>query len=376
MKITKHDIPVREIVAKFTDDGESGVSAYDGRLNVRPAYQREFIYKEEQERAVIDSILKDYPLNVMYWSKISPDEYEIIDGQQRTLSICHFIAGNFSVLVNGHPRAYGNLSNMPDIQQKIMEYPLSVYICDGTEAEKQEWFKIINIAGEKLTEQELRNAVYTGPWLSDAKKHFSKTNCGAYALAKDYLRGSPIRQDYLETALRWMCDREDMDNIEEYMAAHQNDKDAAELWVYFQEVINWVTRTFTVLRKKEMQGIEWGILYNNYARNKYNPADLERRLEELMADDDVTKKAGAYEYVLGGDERCLSIRAFTPSERRAAYERQGGTCPICCSNGILTHYELEEMEADHIMPWSKGGKTKVENCQMLCKACNRKKSGK
>lgn len=376
MKITQHEIPIQEIFDGFRDDGENGVTAYGGRLDVRPPYQREFIYKPEQEKAVINTVINGFPLNVMYWSKSGKDDYEIIDGQQRTLSICHYLSNAFSVDIDGNPRSFSNLTNMPELSQRILDYKLFVYICEGSEKERQDWFKTINIAGEKLTEQELRNAVYTGPWLSSAKLHFSKTGCGAYTLAKDYMRGSPIRQDYLEKALEWMCNRENMDRVEEYMAQHQNDKDAAELWTYFQEVIGWVKRTFTTTRRKEMQGVDWGILFNDYGRNKYNPDDLEASIAKLMADDDVTRKSGVFEYVLGGDARCLSIRTFTPSMKRSAYERQKGICPICLAAGRPAHFELDEMEADHITPWSQGGRTTAENCQMLCKKCNREKSAK
>jgi hypothetical protein len=238
-----------------------------------------------------------------------------------------------------------------------------VYFCEGNDKQKLDWFRIINIAGERLTEQELRNAVYTGSWLSDAKLKFSKINCAAYLLAKDYVRGDVRRQDFLETAIKWISDG----NIEEYMSVHQHDHNANELWLYFRNVIEWVTLTFTVYRR-EMKGINWGSLYNQYKDNLYNTEELENKTKELMLDDDVTSKRGIYEYLLSGDERTLNIRQFTPSMKRECYERQDGICASC--NG---YFEIGDMEADHVTPWSKGGKTVADNCQLLCVECNRRK---
>ncbi len=242
-----------------------------------------------------------------------------------------------------------------------------IYICEGTDKEKLDWFKIINIAGEQLTAQELRNAIYTGEWLTEAKKYFSKTQCPAYQIASEYLNGSAIRQNYLETAIKWIAARNGME-IEDYMSLHQHDTNCNEIWLYFQSVINWVKATFPKYRK-EMKGLEWGIFYNKYSGNSYDPKQLESRIAELMEDDDVTKNSGVYEYLLDGDERHLSIRAFTPKMACAAYEHQKGICARC-----KKYYELIQMQADHIIPWSKGGKTTAENCQMLCADCNRKKS--
>ena len=244
-----------------------------------------------------------------------------------------------------------------------------VYICEGTDKEKLDWFEIINIAGEKLTDQELRNAIYTGPWLSDAKKSFSKRDCPAYNIAKEYMAGSPIRQDYLESAIDWISDRDGL-VIEQYMAVHQHDTSAAELWLYFQNVISWV-KTVCPKFRKEMKGIDWGMLYNKYGSNPVDPTQLEKEITRLMMDDDVTKKSGIYEYLLSGNEKHLSIRSFTDSQKRAAYEKQQGICPIC-----KQHFEIEQMEGDHITPWVEGGKTEPSNLQMLCKECNRHKSSK
>ena len=254
--------------------------------------------------------------------------------------------------------------NLPKtLQDQILDYKLMIYFCSGTDKEKLDWFRIINIAGERLTDQELRNAVYTGPWLTHAKTIFSRTNCAAYLLANRYINGSPIRQEYLETAISWLSGGK----IEQYMSAHQHDPNANELWSYFQAVIAWVELTFTTYRR-EMKGVAWGGLYNQFKDKLYDTAKLEDEIKALMIDDDVTKKKGIYPYVLTRDEKYLSIRQFSEAQRREAYERQAGICPKCGK-----HFEIGEMEADHITPWSKRGKTNGVNCQMLCLEDNRLK---
>lgn len=361
MEIKLHEIKIRDVVDGYVDNQEDGVIAYNGKLDIRPPFQREFIYNEKERNAVIDTINKGFPLNVMYWSK-NGDKYELLDGQQRTLSFCQYVNGDFSV-------DYKGFNNLPkDLQDKILDYKLMIYICEGTASEKLDWFKIINIAGEKLTDQELRNSQYTGTWLHDAKRHFSKTGCPAYQIGEKYLNGSTIRQDYLETALRWISNRDGIE-IEDYMAEHQQDSDANELWVYYQTVLDWVKRLFPNYRR-EMKGIDWGILYNEYKDQSYNSDKLEEKVKELMMDDDVTKKSGIYAYLITGQEKHLSIRAFSDNQKREAYEKQNGICPNC-----KEHFEIEEMEADHITPWHDGGKTTSDNCQMLCRECNRRKSG-
>lgn len=364
MKINLHTIKLGEIAEKYIDNAEEGVIGYNGRLNIRPKYQREFVYDENKRNAVIDTIIKGFPLNVMYWVKNDDDTYEVLDGQQRTVSFCQYINGDFSV---GN-RTFHNLTQTE--QKQIFDYEALVYFCEGNDKEKLDWFRTINIAGEKLTEQELRNATYTGVWLTHAKSVFSKTNCAAYNLAKNYVNGSPIRQDFLETALKWISNG----NIEEYMSLHQHCPNANELWTYFRNVIEWVTLTFTKYRK-EMKGIDWGTLYDEYKDNIYDTAVLETKVATLMQDEDVTNKKGIYFYVLNQNEKYLNIRAFTESQKRLVYERQCGICPHCAEeHRKKTHYELFEMEADHIAPWCEGGKTSVDNCQMLCKEHNRKKS--
>ncbi len=362
MKIKLHEIPIRDVVNGYIDNAENGVVGYGGKLNIRPAFQREFIYKDKQRDEVVYTVMRGFPLNVMYWVKNDDGNYELLDGQQRTISICQYVTGVFSV----EHRGFVNLTETE--QNQILDYPLMIYICEGTDKEKLDWFKIINIAGEQLTAQELRNAIYTGEWLTEAKKYFSKTMCPAYQSAGDYLSGSAIRQDYLETAIKWISARDGIE-IEDYMSVHQHDTNCNELWLYFQTVINWVKVTFPTYRGKLMKGLDWGIFYNKYGMGKYDPKQLEARIVELLDDEDVSNQKGIYEYLLDGQQRHLNIRAFSPKMARTAYERQKGICVKC-----KKHFDIDEMQADHITPWSKGGKTIAENCQMLCADCNRHKS--
>ena len=362
MKIELMNLTVRDVVNGYENNDAEGVVGYGGKLNIRPKYQREFVYKPEQRNEVIRTIQKGLPLNVMYWCK-TEEGYELMDGQQRTLSFCMYVNGDFSV----DDMSFHNLPK--DKQNQILDYKLFIYVCEGTESEKLEWFKIINIAGEKLTDQELRNAVYAGSWTSDAKRYFSKPGCVAQKVANKYVKGDAIRQEYLETAIKWKAALEEK-TIEGYMSEHQHDQNALELWNYFRSVIEWAQNIFPKYRN-EMKGVNWGSLFNEFGDDSsLNSKKLEEKVAALMADDDVTKKSGIYEYVLRGDERVLSIRAFSLRDRRTAYEKQKGICPKCGKK-----FQIEDMEADHITPWSKGGKTIPENCQMLCKDCNRRKSG-
>ncbi|MEI6352762.1 MAG: DUF262 domain-containing protein [Candidatus Nomurabacteria bacterium] len=367
MKIDLHKIKISEVVKDYKDSAEEGVSAFGGKLDIRPKYQREFVYSGKQRDEVIRTVKNGFPLNVMYWVKKDDGNFEVLDGQQRTISIAQFVNGDFSIEFNGRIAMFHNLTK--EEQEQILNYDLMIYHCEGNDKEKLDWFKIINIAGEKLTDQELRNAVYTGSWLSDAKLKFSKSNCAAYLLANDggqLITGSPIRQEYLETALSWISNEQ----IEEYMAQHQHDKNADELWQHFQNVVHWVRKTFPNYRK-EMSGVNWGELYNEFNNKKLDSEKLEKEIKKLMIDEDVTKKSGIYPYVLNQKERYLSIRAFTPNMKREAYERQNGICPAC-----KDEFSIGDMEADHINPWHDGGRTVAENCQMLCKEDNRIKSGK
>jgi len=360
MKIELHEITVRELVKDYKDCQDEGVFGYGGKLNIRPPYQREFIYKDKQRDAVIATVRDKFPLNVMYWAVRGDGTFEVIDGQQRTISLCQYVIGKFSY----NFLKFQNLQ--PDEQEQILNYKLMVYFCEGTDSEKLRWFETINISGEKLTKQELRNAVYAGSWVTDAKRYFSKNGCVASKIGSDYLNGVPIRQDYLETAIDWIS----KGNIENYMSKHQHEPNAGALWNYFQSVITWIETNFTK-KRKFMKGVDWGTLYNKYGQQFFDPKVIEEETARLIADDDVIKKSGIYPYILTRDERYLSIRAFTDSMRQKVYEKQNGICVKCGE-----HFDIIEMEADHVTPWHEGGKTNEDNCQMLCKTCNRRKAGK
>ncbi|MCB5381680.1 HNH endonuclease [Blautia glucerasea] len=372
MKIEPKEISIREVAENYVDDGDGGVYGLDGELVLRPPYQREYIFGQIQRNAVIDTVMHGFPLNLMYWSP-NPKGFELLDGQQRTISICQYVNGDFPVKINGNDKFFHNLTE--DEKQKFLDYKLDVKICDGTEEEKLEWFKRINIAGLVLTNQELLNATYVGTWLADAKNYFSKRNCVAGQMAEGYIKGNPIRQDYLEKALAWIADRDGLESGQMYMAKHQHDLDANELWLYFQTVINWAKMLFPNARKGVTDVQDWGILYNEFHNRQYNSNNLEADMKRLLMDDDVTKNAGIVRYLLSDrtkhDEKFLSIRAFTDTQKRRAYERQEHKCAIC---GEV--FDLKDMDGDHIVPWSQGGRTVDENLQMLCKKCNNEKSDK
>ena len=373
MKITPKMIKVSDVLDGFIDKDDDGVFAYGGKLAVRPAYQREFVYNLEQAEAVIHTVLKGFPLNVMYWVKVGEDSYEILDGQQRTLSVMQYLKHQFAITLNDNKYYFDSLPN--DKYEAIVNYEFMVYICEGNESEKLEWFNVVNIAGEKLTEQELRNSVYTGKWLSDAKKYFSKRNCAAKGLSDRYIVGDPNRQELLEKALKGICEYQSIKDVTGYMTLHQSDEDADELWQYFQDVIHWIEKIFPNYYK-DMKGIEWCHLYNKYSFQTYNSSVIKGEMKRLHEDEEVQKPKGIYEYLLCRDTdpfagRLLNLREFDKRDKMDAYSKQDGICPIC---GL--HFEFDEMEGDHIVPWSKGGRTVLENCQMLCKDCNGKKTNK
>ncbi len=373
MTISQMSVTVGEVCEGYVDNDELGVRGYGGRLDIRPPYQREFIYNEKEQEAVIRTVLRGYPLNVMYWVRRSDDAecpFEVMDGQQRTLSLCQYVAGNFSV-------DFKNFSNQPyDIRKRILNYELMVYVCEGEPSEKLEWFKTVNIAGKPLNEQEIRNAVYAGPFVSDAKRHFSKPNCGAYRLAKDFIDGKPIRQEFLKKALEWMAEHKTRQgkgqSAVDYMAEHQHDPNANNLWTYFQTAINWAINNFDPRHfKRIMKGVDWALYYDRYGSTTLDTANLARRIRELMLDDEIQRQTGIIPYVLTGDERHLDLRTFPEKMKLAAWERQGHVCPLCHKK-----YDYEQMEGDHITPWRDGGRTTEDNCQMLCRDCNRRKAAK
>lgn len=373
MTIKQIDVTVGEITKGYINNEEQGVRGYGGLLDIRPPYQREFIYNENEQRAVIDTVLQNYPLNIMYWVKRSEDAecpYEVMDGQQRTLSLCEYVADTFAV-------DFKNFSNQPaDVRKKILDYKLTIYVCEGEESEKLEWFKTINIAGKPLNEQEIRNAVYAGPFVSDAKKHFSKSNCGAYRLGKDLVNGSPIRQDFLKKALEWMANHENRQGKYQsavgYMAMHQHDPNAIPLWTYFQNILNWAISTFNMKKfKKIMKGLDWDKFYDLYHESSLEVEKMEKQIVDLMGDDEIQRPQGIIPYVLTGDERCLDLRSFPEKIKLAVWEKQNHKCAICGKE-----FDIEFMEGDHITPWREGGRTDIENCQMLCRECNRRKGSK
>ena len=349
MKIDLKEIAVKDLFEGYQDNEESGVVAYNGKLDIRPPYQREFIYKDKQRDAVIDTISKNFPLNTIYWAVREDGNFEVIDGQQRTISICQYINGDFSI----DGLAFHNLPK--DKQEIILNYKLTVYFCSGSDSEKLDWFKIINIAGEKLTDQELKNAVYSGSWVTDAKRYFSKKNCAASNLASDYLNGSPNRQDYLERAIMWLS----KNNIEKYMSDHQHDSDAKKLWKYFNDVISWVEKNFK--NKKIMKGVDWGSFYNEFEDIKLDTNKVEDEVNKLILDEEVTKNLGIYPYIITREEKFLSLRTFPESIKIKVHQKQKGKCKVCGEK-----FDISEMQADHIKAWSRAGKTTEDNCQMLC----------
>lgn len=321
MEIKLQEITIRELINGYQNNDEEGVFGYGGKLNIRPPYQREFVYDTDRKRKVIDSIMRKFPLNVMYWSVNSDGTYEVLDGQQRIMSICEFCTTNqsFGFKIDGMERGFQNLTS--EQQEDILEYPLMVYFCEGTANEKLEWFKTVNIKGLELKDQEMRNAIYCGSWVSDAKKYFSKTNSPAKGLADKYLLGVANRQDYLQEAIKWISDG----NIERYMSLHQHDPNAIELWLYFVNVIEWVKVMFPKYRK-EMKGIDWGKLYKSYKDTIHNTDELEKEITALMQNEEIQSKKGIYTTSLqktrntsiSGSSPTISSRKCMTSKREYA----------------------------------------------------------
>lgn len=363
MKTKLINVKVRDLIQDFQDNGDEGVTGYSGKLDIRPSYQREFVYKETQQQAVIDTVRKGLPLNLMYWAANENGEYEVLDGQQRTISICRYVTNSFSF----KDFYFKNLSQQE--KDQILDYELLICICEGSDDDRLEWFQTINIAGTVLTEQELLNANYRGPWLSSAKRYFSKQNGPGHRKATErgiIVQASPINQELLATALKWISNGE----VKEYMAKHQHDNNADELYQYFCNVIDWTLSTFVDYRP-EMKKVNWGALYNTYRYGKFDSKEIASRVSKLMQDEDVTKRSGIYTYILTGEEKHLSIRAFSEQDKRQKYEAQNGICPAC-----HRAFEYDKMAGDHVIPWSKGGKTSLNNLQLLCKPCNSAKGNR
>ena len=363
MNIEPRIVTIGELVESYRDNRDGGVVGYGGKLDIRPPYQREFVYSGKQRDDVIRSVLAGFPLNVMYWATRPDRTYEVLDGQQRTLSISQYVNGDFSI----DDLYYSNQPN--DVRGSINDYELTVYVCDGAASEKLEWFKIVNIAGERLTDQELLNATYSGPWLSDAKRHFSRRQCAAQSLSEAYVKGNPIRQELLETAIKWVSG----DKIKDYMGLHQHDADAGELWSHFKTVIAWVEVTFPK-KRAIMRDVNWGSVYAEHGSSAHDSEKLEGEIRHLLKQEDpgrkneIRKPSGVYLYVLDGDERHLNLRAFTKPQKIAAYERQGGNCAHCGK-----HFEFRQMHGDHVKSWNDGGLTEDDNLEMLCRLCNQTK---
>lgn len=375
MVINEMKLKIRDLIQGYNeDDATNRVVAWGGKLDVRPEYQREFVYDDDKRNAVINTVLNGFPLNIMYFVDRQDGTYEVLDGQQRIISICRYTCNGFSVRI---PNASGKFDtvNFPNLFQQnrdnFLNYELTVYVCQGTDKEKLDWFQVINIAGAVLTKQEIRNALYHGSWLTDAKSAFSRRNCAAYRNYGKYMKGDCIRQDYLETVFSWKAADEGFtgkDAVVEFMQAHRYDADANDLWAYFEAVFDWVKHVFGPAPDKSMQGVAWGLLYNKHRHDNLDPVWMQQQARELMANEEVVKKSGIYQYLLEGDEKCLQPRQFDKSTAMTMYEKQGHRCAMCGEEK-----DFNDMHADHIVPWSKGGKTEISNCQMLCIPCNEKK---
>lgn len=389
MKIELKPVTIREVIENYKDSAEEGVVGYGGKLNIRPAYQREFIYKDEQRNEVIRTVMRGYPstmfpLNVMYWAKTGEDQFELIDGQQRTISLCQYANNEFSIIIDGMPKNFDNLSQ--ERKDYFLNYELQVYVCSGTPEQRLEWFSIINIAGEPLTPQELLNANFTGPWLSSAKRYFMKGNSAAYGLANKYIdvEASQSRGKGLETAIKWIS----KDDVKQYMADHQNDENADALWLHFKKVIEWVQNTF-IGYYREMKGLDWGRLYDGYHEQAYNPQEVSKKVQKLYGDPYIRNSKGIFEYILGGsnDTKLLDVRVFDDATKRSVYASQTklaktkskSNCPQCAIGHKANQkkiWSFDEMDADHVTAWSKGGKTDIKNCEMLCITHNRAKGNR
>lgn len=373
MKTTTKMVKIRDLAEGYHDDGERGVFGLNEHLTIRPIYQREFVYNEKQRQAVVETVMDGLPLSLFYWNDLGDGYYDILDGQQRTISICQYIHGDFTVKMNGNSRGFYNLSE--DEKREFLDYEIEVKVCEGTEDAKLEWFKRINVAGVPLTNQEVLNGIYSGTWLTSAKLLFSKSNCWILNYADGYISGNPLRQDILEQVFRWKAKEEGCSDITEFMAKHQHDEDCDVLKDYVTKVINWAKENFPEAIKGITDKQDWGLLYNEHKHDEYSLSELTKSTKELIEDDEVGAKKGIIPYLvskrLKPDEKWLSLRTFSLSQKKKAYDRQTGICKICGE-----HFEFSEMEGDHITPWSQGGKTVEENLQMLCKRCNAQKSNR
>lgn len=379
------DITIADICAGFVYNELEGKGLYglSGKLTIQPEYQRNYIYNDgKKDVAVIESVLKGYPIGLIYFNKVG-DRYEVLDGQQRITSLGRFLTGKFAIKdENGMEQYFSSLST--DKQALINTTPLLIYICEGTESEIKEWFKTINIVGVPLNNQELLNAVYSGPFVTRAKEEFSNSQNANIQKWSAYIRGQVNRQEYLECALNWVS----KGNIGEYMSSHRSDDNINELKAYFNSVIDWIDSVFPDV-EKEMCGLEWGRLYETYHKNPYNPMEVGNKVKELYGDLFVKNRKGIFEYILGGctDSKLLDVRVFDEVTKRAVYQKQTekakaehiSNCPLCAIGDNANKeriWTLKEMDADHVAAWSKGGSTDIENCEMLCQTHNRAKGNR
>lgn len=378
MKIELKEITIKEVANGYKNSDEEGVVGYGGKLNIRPKYQREFIYKDDKRNAVIETVKKNFPLNAMYWVKSEDETFEVMDGQQRTISFCEYIDGKFSL----NNLYFHNLTDAD--KEQILNYKLMIYFCEGNDKEKLDWFKIINIAGEKLTDQELRNAIYTGPFVTLGKEEFSNSQNANIQKWSAYIKGSANRQDFLERALDWVS----KGNIDDYMSRHRNKKNIKELKTYFNSVIDWVSSVFIDV-ESEMRGLEWGRLYEECHEKSYDPKKVSAEIHKLCADPYVKNRKGIFEYILGGltDTKLLNVRVFDEATKKSVYATQTKAAKAKgksnCSHCAMGHdankkkiWGFSEMDADHVAAWSKGGATDIKNCEMLCKTHNRAKGNR
>lgn len=380
------DLKVKDINEGFiyNEYEGKGLFGWSGKLTIQPEYQRNYIYADgKKDVAVIDSLLKGYPLGLLYFVKTGNDTYEVLDGQQRITSFGRFITGKFAIKDdNGMEQYFDGLAE--DKQRLILNSPLTIYICEGEESEIKEWFKTINIVGVPLNNQELLNSIYSGEFVTKAREEFSNSHNANIQKWSAYIRGDVLRQDYLSTALNWVS----KGNIEAYMSVHRRDNNIIELKTYFNSVIDWVSSVFIDV-KSDMRGLEWGYLYEMYHTKSYNPSEVHALVDQLYADIYVKNKKGIFEYILGGcvDTQLLEIRMFDDATKNAAYANQTSisqekgisNCPLCAVGNNSNKnriYELREMDADHVTAWSKGGSTDISNCEMLCITHNRAKGNK
>ncbi|MGI6393974.1 MAG: HNH endonuclease family protein [bacterium] len=382
------EITVKEICDGFvySELEGKGLFGLSGKLTIQPEYQRNYIYASEggkREVAVIESILKGYPIGLIYFNKVNPDNFEVLDGQQRITSLGRFVTNKFAIKdENGNEQLFGGFAL--DKKNKILNTKLLIYECEGTESEIKEWFRTINIAGVPLNSQELLNAVYSGPFVTLGKEEFSNSKNSNIQKWSAYISGSANRQDFLERALQWVS----KENISEYMSRHRFDNNITELKDYFNSVIDWVSTVFTDV-ESEMKGLEWGRLYETYHKKPYNSKTVSDEVKRLYADPYVKSRKGIFEYVLGGstDTKLLEVRVFDDATKKSVYAKQTevaekkgvSNCSLCAighDSNKTKIWKLAEMDADHVTAWSKGGATDIKNCEMLCKTHNRAKGNR